>query len=458
MMNKKINIMLLISALIPFFANSAKGAEIVYPKSNNVTINAERTFFIGSESPEKELLINGEKVDIHKSGGFWHTVNLKEGENIFTIDNGTEVKTFKITREITTPNTQEQKLISYNENIVVQTTKDNVPLRATPVDFGINRLQHFQKNMKFNVIGEYGNFYKVQLGRDDYAWIDKSSTEKVENYIIKPAKIVSYTYSEENNKRIFSLKLNRQTPYILSDNNGLDLVVYNVENQPYNKYEFHINKTSKMSGYKSYFKDDNELVVEVKNFPTINKTEPLKGIKITIDAGHGGSEYGAIGCLGDKEKDLNLAIALNLKDKLVALGADVYMTRIDDSEVSLTDRVKFSNDNNSNIFISIHNNALPDALADKKSSGTETYYFYPQSKELAKALLKSITTETGFKDNGAKQQSFAVVRNTESLAILLELGYIINPDDNAKLLDKEFQNKITDSIIHGLENYLNGVQ
>lgn len=85
------------------------------------------------------------------------------------------------------------------------------------------------------------------------------------------------------------------------------------------------------------------------------------------------------------------------------------MTRDDDSEVSLSDRVKKSNDNNSQIFLSIHNNALPDSLADRKATGTETYYFYPQSRELAKTLLNTITTDlelkTMVRNNKASQLS-----------------------------------------------------
>ena len=61
--------------------------EIVYPKSDNVTINSESTFFIGNENPEKELFINSQKVNVHSSGGFLHPVKLNVGENVFNIGN-----------------------------------------------------------------------------------------------------------------------------------------------------------------------------------------------------------------------------------------------------------------------------------------------------------------------------------------------------------------------------------
>lgn len=442
-------------AIFSISTNIAVGANIVYPKSDNVTINSPETFFIGSENPESTLKINEECVEIHPSGGFWHTVNLNYGENVFKIDNGSEVKSFKIYRpEQLSKNSIAETIVTYDKPVLVETKTDNVPLRATPIDGGINRLQHFTKGMKFTVIGEYNNFYKVKLGRDDYAYISKDSTIKLADNKIKLSEIQAFSYSEDINKRIFKLKLNERTPYILSESSGLDLVVYNVKNYPYNKYEFHINKTGKMFGYTSFYNDENELVIEVNNQPNCNCELPLKDIKITIDPGHGGNESGAIGCLGDKEKDINLAIAKKLENKLKDAGAMVYMTRDEDIDVSLSDRVEFSNKNKSLIFLSIHNNALPDSLAHLKSTGTEIYYFYPQSKELAKTVLESITDKLGTKNNGVKQQSFAVVRNTNNLSILIEIAYIINPEDNAKLIEEDFQDAAAEAILNGLENYL----
>lgn len=441
--------------------NSALGFNIVYPKSDNVVIDSPRTFFIGNEKPDLPLKINDEHVEIHHSGGFWHTVNLNIGENIFTIDNGETTATYKITRpEPKHENEEDNKTVHYNSetSFIVETQKDNTPLRSTPVDGGMNRLVHLQRGHQLEIIGEYRQFYKVRLSRDDYAWIAKKDVYKIPEKTIPKAKIIGYIYDETKNSRIFTLQLTQKVPYTLYEYHGLDLTVYNVDGMPYNKYEFHIHNTGKNFGYKSYFTEDNKLVIEVKNPPVINKEKPLTGIKITIDPGHGGYEYGAIGCLGDKEKDINLRISKILADKLKQAGAQVYMTRNGDYDVDLYDRVKISQKNDSDIFISIHNNALPDIKANLKSSGTEVYYFYYQSKELAKTILKYICAEAGTKDNGAKAQSFAVIRNSESLSILLELAYMINPEGNWRLRDRSFENKAADAILHGLEKYLHDLQ
>lgn len=458
-MKNLIKYIYLIGIALFIATNTAYSATIVYPKTTEVTINAPRTFFIGNENPTNELKINGEIVQIHPSGGFWHTVNLNNGENIFTIDNGEKVEIFKITRNtfLKKPSTPQSE-ITYEKPFYVETINDNVPIRSMPVDFGINRLQHLQKGIVLNVVAKYADFYKIQLARDDFAWISINDVQKINNTDSKLAKIISYIYSEDLNKRIFTLKLSKKVPYILSDNNGLDLVVYGVEGYPFNKYEFHINKVGKTLGFNSYYKSNNELVIEVKNSTKIDKAKPLKEIRITIDAGHGGKEFGAIGGLGNKEKDTNLEIALNLQNKLKNSGAEVFMTRENDEDLGLKDRVEIANKFNSDIFISLHNNALADVHADKKSSGTEVYYFYPQSRALAKTLVNEISTETGFKNGGARQQSFAVIRNTQCLSVLVEVGYIINPDDNSKLINKDFQSKVSDAILHGLEKYFNDIQ
>lgn len=454
---KRMNLSLISALLLAVVAvpTTANSAEIVYPKSNNVVINSAETFFIGNEKPENTLKINGENVSIHSSGGFWHVVKLDYGENKFVIDNGNDTQIYNITRNnINTTIKEEPTYQSYEKPLIFETNADNVPLRSMPNDFGLNRLQHLQKNIQMKVVGEFGNYYKVQLSRDDFAWLSKDYANKVNTNDLNLQRIVAFDYHEDSTKRIYEIKLSDKVPYTLSESDGLDLVVYNVKDYPYNKYEFHIANSGKLFGYKSYYTDDNRLIIEVKKFPDINKSTPLKGLKIAIDAGHGGSELGAIGCLNDNEKDVNLEISKILKDKLETNGANVIMTRENDSFVGLNDRVEIANKNNAQIFISIHNNALPDSAAHLKCTGSETYYFYPQSKELAKDIVESLAKETGFKNNGAKAQSFAVVRNTNCPAILVEVGYIINPEDNAKLIDKDYQNKIAEAILHGLENYL----
>jgi len=430
--------------------SQAQAFEIVYPKKNVITINADKTFFIGNEK-SGHLKINGDEVKLHSSGGFKHTVELNEGENTFVIDNGKQRQIYKITRPVK-KDTAELEMIEYELPVTVITNDDNVPLRSSPVDAGLNRLSHLEKDTELPAIGEYGEFYKIWLARDDFGWISKSNVKKNNEDFI-PSILLNTGYTSSETEEIYTFKTDgKKIPYVLSENNrGFDLTLYGLNDNiyPFGKFEFNIAHSGKNFGYSSYFDEKNELTVKINKY-----TPALEGLKITVDAGHGGAEYGAIGCLGDKEKDVNLKIAKKLKQKLEAKGAQVFMTRQTDKNVGLNERVQFSNKNDSNIFISIHNNAVSDSLADREITGCEVYYFYPQAKELAREIAKSLANETGLKSNGAKGGSFAVIRNSNAVSVLVECAYMINPNDNSKLQEDEFLDKIADGILKGLENYL----
>lgn len=457
----RVHIFIITTLLILNNILKSDAAEIIYPRNNEVTINSATTFFIGNENPTKTLKINSETVKIHESGGFYHPINLEYGQNKFEIFDGYTTKTYKITRpQPKTSESMTNPITKYYSEPKLYVVKDNnSPLRSTPINFGTNRLQHLEKDTPLKIIGEQNDFYKVQLARDDYAYILKKDViEASDNNAKIPAILQSYIYEENKNNRVFKLKLNKKVPYVLSENQGLDLVIYNVKDFPENKYEFHINPIGKLFGYKSYYNNNSELIIEVKNPPITDKTNPLKGLKITIDAGHGGKETGTIGCLGHKEKDINLILSNKLQEKLIQKGARPFMVRVDDYDIDLKSRVEASQYINSDLFISIHNNAPPDSAAFTNKSGSSVFYFYHQSKALAKSIQNSLTTELGLADDHVKAQSFAVVRNTQSPAVLIEVGYMTNPEDNSKIITPEFQDKAVDAIIHGLENYINDIQ
>ena len=129
-------------------------------------------------------------------------------------------------------------------------------------------------------------------------------------------------------------------------------------------------------------------------------------------------------------------------------------TRETDEKISLEKRIEITNDNNSDIFISIHGNALPDTHDPLKHRGTSVYYYYSQSKNLAQYILNAVNKETSTQNDGVRQGSFAVVRNTNALSVLVELAYLINPEDNALLIDEKFRDSCAKAISYGILDYL----
>ena len=432
--------------------------DIIYPKSNEVTINSASTFFAGSADTKKELTINDTKVPVHSSGGFAQSVQLVTGKNTFVIKSGKETLTYTITRpQPKTFKWTQPPLKEYDDMKYGEVTSDNTPLRSTPIDGGINRIAHLQKGIPLVIDGEKGNFYRVILGAVKEGWVAKQNI-KLDESGSSLAELKGHDYIDTDEFFIFVFHLNRKTPWELVDSNPFLIKLYNVENQPDNTYvmEFPIQESlggKKLLGYSANF-SGTDFIVKIRKPILPDKNEPLKNIKITIDPGHGGNEAGAVGCLGDLEKNINLDFAKQLEYELKSRGASVSMTRNGDSDIGLKERVDFANDENTMIFISIHGNSIPDSKDPIKHSGTEIYYYYNQSKPLADWIMNAMVNELGVNNRGIRQQSFAVVRNTNALSILIETGYLINPSDNARLIDKEFQKKTAKAIADGIENYL----
>ncbi|MCC7528808.1 MAG: N-acetylmuramoyl-L-alanine amidase [Candidatus Melainabacteria bacterium] len=184
--------------------------------------------------------------------------------------------------------------------------------------------------------------------------------------------------------------------------------------------------------------------------PTHLKAQLVKNKLIVLDAGHGGSDPGAQRS-GVSEKDLTMQITNQLKKRLTQLGARVIMTRSDDTFVSLEDRVKITNDNQPDLFLSIHINALESTTS---IYGVETYYQTEQSRALATAIHQQLVQGLGVPDRSVRKARFYVINHTPIPAILAEVGFISNPQERDNLGSAGYQVKIADSVSQGIVQYL----
>lgn len=434
---------------------TAFALEVVYPKRTPVTINAKSTFFIGSARTDLTLKINGVVVDVHPSGGFAHVVNLNPGKNTFVLEEGDKKLTYEIIKPL--PKTSSSayvppKFVEYGSRKSYFISTDNVPLRETPIDAGVNRLSHLQADIPLTVDGEKSNFYRVVLNGSTTAWVSKTNVKAFEGFLNTPAVVYSKNYLENNEYYKFIFELDKKTPFVITEN-PLMLKFYNVKDCPDNTYTFTFPVNQRLVGYSGYYQG-NKFILKVRKFPDINPKKPLEDIKITLDAGHGGNEWGAIGCCGDKEKDINLAITKYLEDELKSRGAKVNMTRDGDYNVGLRERVDIANQTEAMFLLSIHGNALPDGADPIKRKGTSVFYYYNQAKPLAGYILSEMTAQLGTSNDQIRQGSLALVRNTDALSVLIEVAYLINPEDNANLRDKKFQKKCAKAIADGIEKFL----
>ena len=197
------------------------------------------------------------------------------------------------------------------------------------------------------------------------------------------------------------------------------------------------------------------------NYDVLNKV-------VYLDAGHGGYDPGA-SYFGISEKSLTLAIQSRVKAKLEAERYQVVTTRTSDTYVDLTDRSRAANASESDIFVSIHINASGSSAAQ----GIETYYYQPyaeypsrinatyhanptrlsMSDTLANAIQSSLINATGAQNQGVKRQTFAVLRETTAPAVLLELGFLSNPQEAARLNTSAYQETLANAIVAGIKSY-----
>lgn len=171
---------------------------------------------------------------------------------------------------------------------------------------------------------------------------------------------------------------------------------------------------------------------------------------VVIDPGHGGSDPGTIGASGEFESEFSLNMAFKIK-KLLEQDSrvQVVLTRTDDEFISLEDRAQFANDYGADLFVSVHGNSF-----DSMTKGTETFYYGADSKDFASEMHKWVQGATEFKDRGIKEEKYRVLNLTHMTAVLLEIGYLDHPVEEAVMLSEEFQDRVAKSIVDGIVHYL----
>lgn len=217
---------------------------------------------------------------------------------------------------------------------------------------------------------------------------------------------------------------------------------------------------------------------------------------IVLDPGHGGKDPGAVGKGKTREKDINLAVCLKLKTMLEKeLGLTVLMTRDDDRFISLGGRTKFANDNRADLFVSVHTNASN----NRSARGLETYYLstaltsdaravealendvveeyegkdarkkyddlafilsdlsqtehLENSNNLAIQVQQNLVAGTKAGDRGVKQANFYVLKGAFMPAVLIELGFISNPDEEKLLANDQYQDRLARTIFEGIKRF-----
>ena len=246
--------------------------------------------------------------------------------------------------------------------------------------------------------------------------------------------------------------------------------VYYVDSKPANWWYddgqawYFFQNGRKLTGYG---KDNAGLHYFVNGKYAVDKDKNTKR-SIFLDPGHGGSDPGAISG-GVREKDLTLSVYNKVSSKLASLGYTVLTSRNVDKDVDLVDRADQANKANADMLLSIHFNAGGRGIA----RGIETYYYQAtadrvpkinkenhnnterleRSRKLANKVQQNLLYQTGANDRGVKRASFTVLRETSIPSILVELGFIDNPEERNKIKTNEYQERLANGIVDGIVEY-----
>ena len=236
----------------------------------------------------------------------------------------------------------------------------------------------------------------------------------------------------------------------------IDSVVWHVMDKEWVQIEVSLNGQYIWGYDGDYEEDSNTFSLRVKHPPILPAPpeSPFKGIKISIDPGHGGSNRGALGNAGSKEKDINLGLSNELKKLLVNAGANVFMTREKDDYLDNDDRWDKVIEEDPCISISIHCNSIGLASDPSKSYGFGTFYKYLCYRPITISVYDAMK-ELDLEPRGnIGSFNSRIVKTHEMISFLVETAFMSHPEDEAKLLDRDFQKECAKAFFKGMENFL----
>ncbi|MBC1236936.1 N-acetylmuramoyl-L-alanine amidase [Nostoc sp. 2RC] len=379
-------------------------------------------------------------------------------------------------KTITQPGNGKIQILSKTELPVAQVTVDAGVARTGPsTDY--SRLTPLPKGTRATVTGKEGEWLRLDYG----AWINSQETRTLPGAVPPQTIIRSVGYrqlpgvteivfplqvpvpvSVQQSDRTFSLTLyntTAQTDIIrLDDDPLISRLDWQQETLERVKYTFNLKKAQQW-GYKLRY-DGTTLVLALRHPPKIGNTKrkPLANLKILLDPGHGGKESGASGPTGYLEKDVNLVVSKLLRDELVKRGATVVMTREEDKEVSLVERQAIISQEEPAIAISIHHNSLPDNGDAEKTKGFGSFWYHPQAHSLAIFLQNYVVKNLGRPDYGVFWNNLALTRPAAAPSVLLELGFMSNPDEFEQVVNPEEQKKMAKAIAQGITEWFRSVK
>jgi N-acetylmuramoyl-L-alanine amidase len=364
---------------------------------------------------------------------------------------------------------------------VAEVTAANGAARTGPsTDY--SRLTPLPKGARSQVSGTEGDWVRLQYGPAQSVWMRRSEVQLLPTAAPLQSVIRSVVARPAGNWTDVRFPLEVAVPIqVQQTRQTLTLTLYNTTAQTDTirfdadpavewldwqqvapgqvQYTLHM-KTDQQWGYRLRY-EGTTLVLSVKHPPRrAGGTRPLTGITVLLDAGHGGPEdLGARGPNGYPEKDVALTISTLVQRALEQRGAKVVMTRTQDVDLTLADRVAQINQTQNGpleatLVLSLHYNALPDNGDAENTAGIGTFWYQPQSHDLAMFLQQYLVKALNRPSYGVFWNNLALTRPAVAPTVLLELGFMIHPTEFEWIVDAREQERLAGAIANGVAEWL----
>jgi N-acetylmuramoyl-L-alanine amidase len=341
-----------------------------------------------------------------------------------------------------------------------------------------SRLTPLPKGTRATITGREGEWLRLDYG----AWIKSAEVEikagggPVHSMIrsLRSQAIPGWTeisfplqspvpVTVQQSDRTFTLTLHNTTAqtdtFRFNDDPAIARLDWGQPNPDRVEYIFHF-KHEQQWGYKLRY-EGTTLVLSLRHPPRLTggNRRPLAGMSIMLDPGHGSeNDLGAKGPNGYPEKDVALIISKLVRDELEKLGATVSMTREGDDDLWPHDRVEMIETQEAQLVISLHYNALPDAGDAMNTAGIGAFWYHPQAHSLSLFLENYLVQNLNRPSYGVFWNNLALTRPTVAPAVLMELGFMINPDEFEWITDTQEQQKLARAIADGVAAWVNSTR
>jgi len=398
-------------------------------------------------------------------------VSRNYGKPVFTLE--------KNDRTITKESPGKIKILSPKDIRVVEVVAD-VGVARTGASTSYSRLTPLPKGARARVTGKEGEWLRLDYG----AWIKRSETKYISGNVSPQSLIRGVTSRQKKSATEIIFPLQTPVPIeIKQEEDSITLMLHNttaqtdtirLDRDPLIKrldwqqvsptqidYTFELQDRQQW-GYDLRYEGSN-LILTLRHPPQAwtaayedrDRNLPLNGVRILLDPGHGGEEKGARGPTGYPEKKINLIISKLIEAELKDLGATVYLTRKSDKDVSLKERMAAIDKIKPDLALSIHYNALPDSGDAENTKGISTFWYNTQAHAPAMFLHNYLVEELDRPDAGMFWNNLALTRPHTAPAVLLELGFMINPEEFEWITDEKEQEKLAKTLAEGIREWFN---